>query len=344
MIKKLSYLVLALVVSCGQNPKSESNERLVFVEEIQPNSSRIAFGSCNNAFAPNELWDDVLLADPEAWIWGGDIVYADSDNFETIEKHYRRQLENVEYKRLTESSKILATWDDHDYGMNDGGVTFSAKDKSQEAFLNFLKVGQSDSRRYQEGVFYSEQIQTEGHTVEVILLDTRYFRSDLTKGTEGRRYDPNYDETATMLGDVQWDWLSQRLSTSAADLIFLVSSIQFLSSEHGYEKWQNFPHERERLIALLKQVDRPVMVLSGDRHISEWSVLKTEDKEIIDFTSSGLTHSYEDFGGEPNALRKGEVVSVPSYGLLDIDWENKVITGRMIGNGNAVLQEHSFKF
>ena len=190
----------------------------------------------------------------------------------------------------------------------------------------------------------SEQIQTEGHTVEVILLDTRYFRSDLTEGTEGRRYDPNYDETATMLGDTQWDWLSHRLTTSTADLILLVSSIQFLSSEHGYEKWQNLPHERERLISLLNQVDQPIMVLSGDRHISEWSVLKTEDKEIIDFTSSGLTHSYENFSGEPNALRRGEVVSVPSYGLLDIDWKKGVVTGRMIGNGNAVLQEHSFKF
>ena len=344
MIKKLPYLVLAFIVSCGQNLKSESNERLVFVEDILPHSSRIAFGSCNNAHAPNELWDDVLMAQPEAWIWGGDIVYADSDDFETIEKHYRRQLENVDYRQLTESSKILATWDDHDYGMNDGGVTFSAKEKSQEAFLNFLKVDQSNSRRDQEGVYYSEQIQTEGHTVEVILLDTRYFRSDLTKGTEGRRYDPNYDERATMLGDTQWDWLSDRLTTSTADLILLVSSIQFLSSEHGYEKWQNLPHERERLISLLNQVDQPVMVLSGDRHISEWSVLKTEDKEIIDFTSSGLTHSYENFSGEPNALRKGEVVSVPSYGLLDIDWKNHVVTGRMVGNGNAVLQEHSFKF
>ena len=344
MIKKLPYLVLALIVSCSQNPKSESNESLVFVEEIQPYSSRIAFGSCNNAYAPNELWDDIYLAQPEAWIWGGDIVYADSDDFETIEKHYRRQLENQEYRRLTESTKILATWDDHDYGMNDGGVAFSAKAKSQEAFLNFLKVGQNDSRRVQEGVYYSEQIQTEGHTVEVILLDTRYFRSDLTKGTEGRRYDPNYDEAATMLGDTQWVWLSHRLTTSTADLILLVSSIQFLSSEHGYEKWQNLPHERERLISLLSPVDQPVMVLSGDRHISEWSVLKTEDKEIIDFTSSGLTHSYENFSGEPNAFRKGNVVSVPSYGLLDIDWKKGVVTGRMIGNGNAVLQEHSFKF
>lgn len=344
MIKNLPYLVVALVISCGQNPQPESNESLVTVKGVKQYSSRIAFGSCNNAYAPNELWDDVLLAKPEAWIWGGDIVYADSDDFETIEKHYRRQLENVEYRQLAESSKILATWDDHDYGMNDGGVTFSSKNKSQEAFLNFLKVGQSDSRRDQEGVYYSEQIQTEGHTVEVILLDTRYFRSDLTKGTAGRRYDPNYDETATMLGDVQWNWLSERLSTSTADLVLLVSSIQFLSAEHGFEKWQNLPHERERLISLLKQVDQPVMVLSGDRHISEWSVLKTSDKEIVDFTSSGLTHSYEDFSGEPNALRKGEVVSVPSYGLLDIDWKNKVVIGRMIGNGNAVLQEHSFKF
>ncbi len=116
MIKNLPYLVVALVISCGQNPQPESNESLVTVKGVKQYSSRIAFGSCNNAYAPNELWDDVLLAKPEAWIWGGDIVYADSDDFETIEKHYRRQLENVEYSQLAESSKILATWDDHDYG------------------------------------------------------------------------------------------------------------------------------------------------------------------------------------------------------------------------------------
>ena len=67
MIKKLPYLVLALIVSCSQNPKSESNESLVFVEEIQPYSSRIAFGSCNNAYAPNELWDEFGKIVPNGW-------------------------------------------------------------------------------------------------------------------------------------------------------------------------------------------------------------------------------------------------------------------------------------
>ena len=344
MVKYFSYVTVVLMVSCGQNPQSDNAKDSVILDDNQEQLSRIAFGSCNNAYAPNALWDDILLARPEAWIWGGDIVYADSDDFETIEKHYNRQLENPDYLQLSQSTKILATWDDHDYGMNDGGVRFSAKDQSQEAFLNFLKVDQNHPRRDRKGVYYSELIETKGFIVEVLLLDTRYFRSDLTPGTNGRRYDPNYNETGTILGSAQWDWLSERLNSSKADLILVVSSIQFLSAEHGYEKWQNLPHERDRLIALLDDTEKPVMVLSGDRHISEWSVLKTTKKEIVDFTSSGLTHSFEDFDGEPNAFRLGKVISVPSYGLLDIDWKNRVVLGKMLGDGNTVLQEHSFKF
>ncbi|GIT60903.1 MAG: hypothetical protein Ct9H300mP20_07300 [Gammaproteobacteria bacterium] len=31
-------------------------------------------------------------------------------------------------------------------------------------------------------------------------------------------------------------------------LIILASSIQILATNHGFEKWSNFPHEKERLL------------------------------------------------------------------------------------------------
>ncbi|GAA0873020.1 hypothetical protein GCM10009117_21670 [Gangjinia marincola] len=51
-----------------------------------------------------------------------------------------------------------------------------------------------------------------------------------------------------------------------------MTSIQLLSNEHGWETWGNFPHEQERFYALLTKIpDHPVVVLSGDRHLSEFS-------------------------------------------------------------------------
>ena len=51
----------------------------------------IAFGSCNRHTAKNNLWDDVLASNPNVWIWGGDIVYADTSDPAEIDAMYRVQ-------------------------------------------------------------------------------------------------------------------------------------------------------------------------------------------------------------------------------------------------------------
>jgi alkaline phosphatase D len=69
-------------------------------------------------------------------------------------------------------------------------------------------------------------------------------------------------------------------------------------------------------------------VLSGDRHISEFSKMDVKGLEypLIDFTSSGLTHAYTAFDGEPNRYRVGKVVAQRSFGVIHIDLDrNKVI-------------------
>ena len=38
-----------------------------------------------------------------------------------------------------------------------------------------------------------------------------------------------------------------------ADVVILISSIQVLPTEHGYEKWSLFPNEMKRLIANIKK-------------------------------------------------------------------------------------------
>ena len=60
---------------------------------------------------------------------------------------------------------------------------------------------------------------------------------------------------------------------------------------------------------------------------------------LIDFTSSGLTHAYSKFSGEPNPFRVGEVVSTESFGILEFDFKKHEVVFKMLGDGGTVLGE-----
>ena len=331
----ISYILITsfLFVGCISSKESQSKNY----------DYTIAFGSCNKQYEPNLLWTSILKHQPGVWIWGGDNIYADTDDMVKLKTEYDKQLSDENYAKLLASAKILGTWDDHDYGLNDGGEEFHKKSESQALFLDFMGVSKNDTRRQREGVYYSELITTPKGTIKVIVLDTRYFRTALVPDTDTKkRYKPNTDLSATVLGKAQWQWLTNALNTTKADFNIIVSSIQFLSDEHGFETWGNFPNEVERLSQLIvSSKAKGVLLLSGDRHISEFSKLSIDNLNypLIDFTSSGLTHSYSSFSGEPNADRVGDVVHEISFGLLKFDFKTHTIHMEMRGKNDVKLQE-----
>ncbi|MCK0110103.1 alkaline phosphatase family protein [Flavobacteriaceae bacterium S0825] len=336
-IFKYTLLVL-IVVSC-----KSKKEQSINLSETTENDLVIAFGSCNRQSFENKLWKPVLENNPIAWIWGGDIIYSDTDDMELMSQHYKQQLEQEGYGEIVKNMKVLGTWDDHDYGLNDGGAEYVAKAESQQLFLDFMGVSKTDSRREREGVYHSEIIETNKGSVNVIILDTRYFRSALTPSENPEmRYQPNVYGEGTMLGNAQWQWLEGELNSSTTDFNLIVSSIQFLSAEHGFETWGTMPHEVDKLKNMISASKaKGVIILSGDRHISEFSKTTIDgvDYPLIDFTSSGMTHSYSSFDGEPNQYREGEVVSDLSFGLLKINFETKKIIMQMRGENNVLQQE-----
>ncbi len=334
----MNKLVLCLFIIVNgwacKTPPSSVKKNVEFV---------IAFGSCNDQKRENFLWDVIEKNHPSVWIWGGDNVYSDTDNMDTLRRDYNKVLLNPAYQVLQKTTKIIGTWDDHDYGLNDGGVEFKAKKNSQQLFLDFLGVPKNDKRRQQEGVYHAETYKTPQGSVKIIVLDTRYFRTALTKASEGKkRYQPNPYGTGTMLGETQWQWLEKELSTSKAQFNVVMSSVQMLSSEHGFETWGNMPHEVDRFKKIVKTSKaKGIIVLSGDRHISEFS--KTDISGVpyplIDFTSSGLTHVYSSFKSENNPYRVGEVVPKISFGLLRLDFKKNTVTMQMKGIGDVLYQE-----
>ncbi|MDH3697903.1 MAG: alkaline phosphatase family protein, partial [Flavobacteriaceae bacterium] len=288
--------------------------------------------------------DDILKTNPDIWIWGGDNIYADTDDIEKMRQMYKELNEIPDYVKLKASVPIIGTWDDHDYGKNDAGIEYVSKAGSQDAFLDFMGVPAESPRRNQEGIYTYHDYRAGGKKIRVISLDTRYFRTALTSGSGGAPYQPNAAGEGELLGEAQWVWLGQALTNSGADFHVIMSSIQFWSSEHGWEKWANFPHEVKRFKALLSDTKpKGAILLSGDRHISEFSggTIEGLPYELIDFTSSGLTHAFRGYTGEDNPNRIGEVVFTESFGLLVIYPFIGKVEFKMLGDNGQVLQEIS---
>tara|TARA_B100001093_G_scaffold208457_1_gene200283 strand:+ start:7771 stop:8808 length:1038 start_codon:yes stop_codon:yes gene_type:complete len=338
-----SFLPVILFIFLGLSCVDQMQQTSETLDgKVDQYTIRIAIGSCNKVDEVNVFWDDISEQNPEAFVWSGDIVYADSDDITVIESEYNKQKEITDYARLSEQTQIFGIWDDHDYGKNDGGQEFEIKAESQQALLDFLDVSKEDQRRTQEGVYASHVLENDYGTVELLMLDTRYFRSSLTFDTEnGRRYKPNRDTTTTLLGDTQWQWLENKIENSQSNFLVIVSSIQILSNQHQFEKWENLPHERERMITLISRFsEKNIFVVSGDRHISEFSIMSIGDsRQLIDFTSSGLTHSYSSFSGEPNPFRVKEVVSDPSYGIVDFNLKDNKVHAYMMGDKKQIQQK-----
>jgi alkaline phosphatase D len=318
-------LALTLALPAQQPlPESSGDPSLVL--------TRIAFGSCAKESEPQPLWERVLAEDPQLWIWAGDNIYGDTEDMDVMREKYAR-LQAIEgYARLAASVPMLATWDDHDYGVNDGGRDYPMRSASQQVFLDAFGVPADSPRRQREGIYHAATFGPEGRRVQVILLDTRYHRSPLDRfrsaSGRGGAYRPLRDRDATMLGDAQWQWLEERLR-EPADLRLIVSSIQFVADEHRYEKWQNLPYERQRMLRTIERSGAEgVVFLSGDRHHAELSRLeRADDYPLLDLTASGINQSRAPRPGtpwrepEPNTHRLGRIVRGPHFGRIDIDWD-----------------------
>jgi alkaline phosphatase D len=346
--------LLSLLLSCQSGSRTlsgtatETASEPIGKAEDKNAVFQIAFGSCNRTEIPNPFWDDILQAGPDLWIWGGDNIYADTGDWEQLQAMYQAQKEVPGYKALIAQVPVIGTWDDHDYGLNDGGVEFEAKAVSQRAFLDFMGVPQESPRRAQEGIYSSHTYSFGSYSVKILVLDTRYFRSALQADPSGKkRYIPHPGGEWTVLGPSQWEWLERELRNSSANFNILVSSIQVLSGEHGFESWRLFPDETQRLIQLIRSSGaKAPIIISGDRHISEFSRLSESGMpyELIDFTSSGLTHAYRSFEGEPNPYRVGEVVAEESFGFILLDGARRKATLQIRGAENRIIAEFSQEF
>ena len=285
--------------------------------------SRIAFGSCHKLDRPFTVWDSILAQKPQFFIFLGDTVYLDTVDMEAKKAMYDKLAAVPNFARFREAVPIVATWDDHDYGANDGGADYPKRDESQKIFLDFFHEPQDSIRRKRAGVYNSYVFGPEGKRTQVILLDTRYFRTPLKHDEQLGGYLPQRDAAATMLGEAQWKWLAEQLR-APAELRLIVSSIQVEHEEQPNEKWLNMPAERAKLFkTVVDSKASGAIFISGDRHHGEISGMDIgAGYKVYDITSSGLNCPYEAYD-EPNRHRVGDILWTENFGMIQVDWNAK---------------------
>ena len=319
-------VITALIFQYSLNASEQLNEIYV-----------MGFGSCIREKREQPIWNAIEKENIDEFFFMGDNVYGDSEDglLEEMRKSYEKQ--KIMFPNWVFNKKLNAIWDDHDYGKNDGGFEYPLKKEAQELFLEFWNVAQDDPRHLREGIYFNEEKEILGNNVNFIALDTRYHRSFLDQAD--KPYSPTQDKTKTILGENQWKWLEVTLKKES-DLIVIISSIQILPTNHGFEKWHNFPHERLKLLNLLKSQHKPVVLLSGDRHKAGLY----KDGEIIEMTSSSMNKPiskpiawlWDFLYKETDELLQGEMYSQENYGILKFE-KDKISVSLKDIQGREVL-------
>ena len=316
---KFRILLLSSIivfVSCKTTPKTNTTFQFKKTNQI-----KIGFGSCLKQDKSMPIFKSIKKDSFNLFLMIGDNVYGDSEteDLKELKLAYKKQKKNFEMMEL--DFPFEAIWDDHDYGMNDSGKDYPYKESSKKLFLNFWNIPLDDIRRSREGLYFDLTYEIDDKKLQILFLDTRTFRDTLMPsddvGAPGKeRYIPNNDSSLTILGEKQWNWLTKKIN-QPVNFRIIVSSIQFLSIGHGWESWNNFPHERIKLIDLIDNTNLDhTLVISGDRHRGGIYQLKTSNGRIIsEMTSSSLNASFpnkEEYG----PLRIGSTFVEENYGAI----------------------------
>lgn len=297
--------------------------------------TRIAVGSCRSQEHAAPILDVLLSRDPDLFLYIGDNVYGDvwslSSDMDELFRAYAELSEQPDFQRLASAVPIMATWDDHDYGMNDAGGSYYGKFGSEAIFETYWSM-EEHAIADRDGIYYSQTFGPTGQRVQIIMLDTRFFRTELTRSPNRNapgmeRYIPSDAAGQDMLGTEQWQWLAEVLE-APADLRLLVSSVQVLADAHGWEAWKQLPKSQQQLFETIERSGADgVVLVSGDRHLS--ALYKQEgltDYPLYELTASALNQSVRDESNEMSSNQTSTAFAKENFGEIGIDWDSRIVT------------------
>ena len=231
-------------------------------------SLTFAIASCmDDGFrTQKKMWTDLLSFNPDMIFLIGDNVYADkyipSSSLKNFWKRYVETISSLELYRSRKTVPLLAVWDDHDYGMNNGNRDFKYKNEMSFLFRSFFPVI-SDNKNLIQGPGISFLLKAS--LQNFFFMDNRSFQSPVKK-SEGSLWGKRQEE---------WLLINLRKDEERKDLQWIINGSQIFGRHHRFESFEkDFPSNFQKMMDEI--LDLPhIFFLSGDRHLSE--LLKIED-------------------------------------------------------------------
>ncbi|MBO6689913.1 MAG: alkaline phosphatase family protein [Henriciella sp.] len=320
----------------------------------------ILIGSClDEEKGPSAAMTSIANEQADLFLMVGDNVYGDRDgrgyvnnqaDLDELRESFADLAAREDFQKVRAAHPMMVAWDDHDYGANDAGKEFPFRGLAERVHEAFWGLEDEDVGQW-AGTYYARSFGPEGQRVQVIMLDTRFFRSALTPtdewGAKGKeRYLPAPSGSMQdMLGAAQWTWLENQLQ-QPADIRLIASSVQVMPTVHGWEAWSALPDERQRLFNLIKKTEASgVVFLSGDRHTSfiyeEADILPYAAHEL---TASSLNVAFATESAEMDARQVGAGFAPENYGAVEIDWEARTIGLKIKDNAGQIVRENDLTF
>lgn len=227
----------------------------------------LGMGSCAPS-NPNHIWTRVVDEGCQGFIFLGDTPYVDTSDLGLARRKHRTFLEQPEIREMIRQMPCWGTWDDHDFGTNDGHGDFPGKHACRAAFTEYRANAtfghdahgtlQPDRLGEGRGIYTSFRYGP----LEVFLLDPRWFS----------RTEKSWADSAqpTCLGKQQWAWFKDAIKSS--DAVFkCIATGMIWDDKKNSEKddWGTYHYERDALLDFIKENRIPgCFLLGGDIHVS----------------------------------------------------------------------------
>jgi len=316
-----------------------------------PPPFRMAMGSC--AYFNEEPYDrpgkpyggdyqiytSIAAKKPDLMLWLGDNVYfreVDWNSRAGMVHRYSHGRATPEVRQLLPVCSHYAIWDDHDFGPNDATGTFIHKETALDVFRKFWPNPATGIPQVNRGEGTTSRFSW--NDIDVFLLDNRYHRT--APGL--------VDESPTILGEEQIEWLIRSLKESSAPFKLVAVGGQFLNTAVVFENYATVPEERQRILDLIdRNAITGVLFLTGDRHCTELSRLTLPGGAVVhDLTCSPLSSSAYDNTKEDNQLRvPGTLIAQRNFATIDFSGPRKerVALISVFDNQGKLLWEHKLE-
>ena len=267
--------------------------------DFQKDTFSAAVTSCMNDIFPyslamTKMHDSLYRQKPDVVFLIGDNTYADSSikiffvklmkgsvgkalrpaNPETLVKRHIQTRNRMSLYRRSQLIPILGSWDDHDYGVNNGGSDYPHKQVSKKVFRQFFPL--SNILEQGPGTAFAFT----GWENTFIFTDNRTFRKLKSPDNEQGHY-----------GKLQEDWILKQVRKSPHP-IWLISGGQFFGGYHRFESFEgHFPKNFKLFLKKLKansSKQKAVTFFSGDRHLIEVMQIPAS---VLGYTAWEITSS-----------------------------------------------------